>query len=142
MPAFEGLFPEPFDGQIQILLYRFAEWHALAKLRMQTDTTLDLLTSATKTLGRETRRFVSKVCHEFSTVELPREASARVRRQQAQAATTQDPQPAAASSTRRPKTFNLRTYKFHALADYVGTIRAFGTVDSYTTKLVCMIFAI
>ncbi|KAJ3486185.1 hypothetical protein NLI96_g4423 [Meripilus lineatus] len=132
MPAFEGLFPCPYDNYIQTLLYRLAEWHALAKLRMHTDTTLAHLESATATLGREVRGFVSRVCSQFDTIELPKEAAARARRQQAQGV----PQDAStSSSTRRLKTFNLNTYKLHALADYVKTIRLYGTVDSYTTKL-------
>jgi len=36
----------------------------------------------------------------------------------------------------QPKSFNLATYKFHALGDYVRNIRLFGTTDSYTTQLV------
>jgi hypothetical protein len=42
---------------------------------------------------------------------------------------------------RRQKTFNLNTYKFHALGDYAATIRQFGTTDSYTTEMVCLFFA-
>jgi hypothetical protein len=34
------------------------------------------------------------------------------------------------------KTFNLNTYKYHALADYPSTIRRFGTTDSYSTERV------
>lgn len=50
--VFEGLLPKPFDGMLQWLLYRTAEWHALAKLRIHTDSTLDLLEAATKELGQ------------------------------------------------------------------------------------------
>ncbi|KAH6911621.1 hypothetical protein BKA70DRAFT_1423365 [Coprinopsis sp. MPI-PUGE-AT-0042] len=32
------------------------------------------------------------------------------------------------------KTFNLDTYKYHALADYSSSIRRFGTTDSYSTE--------
>jgi hypothetical protein len=39
-------------------------------------------------------------------------------------------------SHRRPKCFNLQTYKFHALGDYTNHIRRFGTTDSYTTEIV------
>jgi hypothetical protein len=35
---------------------------------------------------------------------------------------------------RRKKTFNLNTYKAHALRDYVETIRRYGTTDSYSTE--------
>jgi hypothetical protein len=37
---------------------------------------------------------------------------------------------------RRRKKFNMATYKFHALGDYVQTIRMFGTTDSYSTQTV------
>jgi hypothetical protein len=34
------------------------------------------------------------------------------------------------------KLLNLLTYKFHALGDYVQTIKLFGTTDSYSTQVV------
>jgi hypothetical protein len=36
---------------------------------------------------------------------------------------------------RRPKTFSLKTYKTHALGDYVACIKRYGTTDSYTTAI-------
>jgi hypothetical protein len=36
--------------------------------------------------------------------------------------------------SRRRKSFNLHTYKFHVLGDYVTSIRRFGTTDSYSTE--------
>ncbi|RDB27548.1 hypothetical protein Hypma_003878 [Hypsizygus marmoreus] len=38
------------------------------------------------------------------------------------------------ASGRKPKTFSLKSYKAHALADYVETIREYGTTDSYSTE--------
>jgi hypothetical protein len=38
------------------------------------------------------------------------------------------------NSTRKPKLLNLETYTYHALGDYVRTIRTFGTTDSYSTQ--------
>ena len=35
-----------------------------------------------------------------------------------------------------PKKFNLNTYKFHVLRDYVGMIKSFGMTDSFTTQVV------
>lgn len=35
---------------------------------------------------------------------------------------------------RRAKTFNMNTYKAHALGDYAKTIRRYGTTDSYSTE--------
>src|ERR1700722_5338826 len=40
---------------------------------------------------------------------------------------------------RQPKIFNLWTYKFHSLRDYVSTIRRYGITDSYTTSLVSLL---
>ena len=40
------------------------------------------------------------------------------------------------TSTRKLKTLNIFTYKFHALGDYVPTIRLFGGTDSFSTQLV------
>ena len=40
------------------------------------------------------------------------------------------------STTHKEVTFNLATYKYHALADYINIIRKYGTTDSYSTELV------
>jgi hypothetical protein len=63
------------------LLYRLAEWHALAKLRMHTDSTLSILDTITTEVGHVVRRFRDITCASFRTVELPKEAAARGRRQ-------------------------------------------------------------
>jgi len=120
IPVFEGLLPEPFNGMLLHLLYKAAEWHALAKLRIHTDSTLDLLEAVTREFGRLMRQFRDKTSDEFDTMELPRETSARK---------------GGARSSKKKK-LNLNTYKFHALGDYVATIRLFGTTDSYSTQVV------
>jgi len=63
------------------LLYRTAEWHALAKLRMHSDTSLSLLEELTTEFGDLLRKFRDLTCSKFSTVELPRETTARNRRE-------------------------------------------------------------
>ena len=103
------------------LLYKAAEWHALAKLRLHTDSTLSLLEAVTREFGRLMRKFRDKTSDEFDTVDLPRETGAR-------------------KGGARSKKLNLNTYKFHALGDYVATIRLFGTTDSYSTQLVSSVF--
>jgi hypothetical protein len=97
----------------------------------------------------------------FQTKELERERAARLRRQEkkAQKKKTQtnheknegnseqnianaasngvEQSPAAPNrNARKPKQLNLRTYKYHALGDYVSTIQHFGTTDSYSTQTV------
>lgn len=188
MPAFEGLLEEPHNKRLMKLLYRTAEWHGFAKLRIHTDFTLDHLEELTKEFGLLMRQFRDLSCSQFQTVELPREIEGRKRRRQrAQAkqspasigtevrseptavsssntnipastaqptpstananATTitsnmspnTPPTPAASSSTsasRKLKTLNIFTYKFHSLGDYVWTIRLFGGTDSFSTQLV------
>lgn len=117
---FEGLLPEPFNGMLLRLLYKAAEWHALAKLRLHTDSTLDLLEAVTKEFGRLMRQFRDKTSESYDTTELPcRTGSSK----------------GGARSSKKKK-LNLNTYKFHSLGDYVATIRLFGTTDSYSTQLV------
>jgi len=131
MPVFEGLFPPGHDEEIQTLLFRLAQWHALAKLRLHTDHSLDLLDKATRLLGDQLRNFQQFTCTAFKTMELPSETAARRQQQERNLDTS--------TSTicgARAKSFNLATYKFHALGDYVRNIRLFGTTDSYTTQLV------
>jgi hypothetical protein len=47
------------------LLFVVAHWHGLAKLRLQTDPTLDIMDSATVSLGEELRGFVKKTCSAY-----------------------------------------------------------------------------
>jgi len=131
IPVFERLLPEPHNSHVMKLLFRIVEWHGLAKLRMHTETTLAQLEQVTMDLGRLMRNFRDKTCAGFNTTELAREVEARNRRN-ARKKTTNAP-----NQNRKLKTLNLLTYKFHALGDYVRTIRMFGTTDSFSTQLVC-----
>jgi hypothetical protein len=145
IPVFDGLFPEPHNAAVLELLFVCAHWHAFAKLRMHIDPTLSILDKVTSELGAEFRKFIDKTCPAFDTRELNREAGARKRRQSKKkaanaggdAVAAEEPMPSKDSAgERRRKTFNLSTYKYHSLGDYVRTIRLFGTTDSYTTELV------
>ena len=120
IPVFEGLLPEPFNGMVLRLLYKAAEWHALAKLRMHTDSTLGLLEVTTREFGQLMRQFRDRTSDEFNTVELPRKKGTKK----------------GGGHSSKKKTLNLNTYKFHSLGDYVKTIRLFGTTDSYSTQVV------
>ena len=110
------------------VLYRAAEWHAFAKMRMHTDSTLTHLEEITKELGKLMRKFEAATRTQYATVELPRKAEARKRRDKA----TVRPR----SGRRQAKLLNLFTYKWHALADYVPTIRLFGGSDGFSTQIV------
>jgi hypothetical protein len=172
-----------------------AHWHGLAKLRMHTDHTLDLMDTVTVDLGKRLRSFQKETCSAFQTYELRRERDARLRRHQKKSATNrgttslapesnvpassipisssnhgsvptdpprstrrpvhessshpenlstdspsngslQSPNKAASASGPLLKTFNLNTYKVHALGDYTAHIRRYGTTDSYSTEVV------
>src|ERR1700691_5575359 len=80
IPAFEGLLEGEHNRRLIKLLYRTAEWHALAKLRIQTEGSLELLDDLTTEFGQLLRQFRDLTCTRFTTVELPREAEARERR--------------------------------------------------------------
>ena len=86
----EGLLPEPWNGKLLTLLFRLAEWHALAKLRMHTDHTLDCLHRATVSIAQELRSFRDWT-RGFNPVELPREVAARQRRQSRKKVPTKKP---------------------------------------------------
>ena len=133
---FDGLLPEPHNTRVLKLLFDLAHWHGLAKLRMHTDSTLDILSRVTTSLGNSLREFDEKTCAMFQTRELEQERAARQRRQEKNTANSGvGLRPAAPSNNaRKLKHLNLKTYKYHALGDYVSTIRRFGTTDSYSTQ--------
>lgn len=114
------------------VLYRTAEWHAFAKMRMHTDSTLLHLEEIMKELGKLMRNFEASTRTQYATVELPREAEARKRRDKAC--------PTRRYGGRQAKLLNLFTYKWHALADYVPTIRLFGGSDGFSTQIVRLSF--
>jgi hypothetical protein len=70
IPVFEGLLESRHNRQLMKLLYRTAEWHALAKLRIHTDSSLTLLEKLTVEFGQLLRKFRDITCSTFSTVEL------------------------------------------------------------------------
>ena len=132
--AFDGLFPRKDDAIIKKLLFRLSEWHALAKLQMHSDESLDRLDLALKKLAAEIWQFQRGTCDTFKTHELPSEVTAQHRQQEGQIRSG-GPM-TSTSSTAGPKSFNILTYKFHALGDYSRSIQMFGTTDSYTTQIV------
>jgi hypothetical protein len=133
--------PEPHNTCMIKLLFDLAHWHGLAKLRMHTDSTLEVLSQLTTNLGDKFRSFQEQTRVAFQTRELERERAARMRRQ-GKNATTEEVSESSISATsqkrnhsaRQPKQLNLRTYKFHSLGDYLHTIQRFGTTDSYSTQ--------
>ena|SRR5258705_11753201 len=105
------------------LLYRTAEWHAFAKLRLHTESTLQHLEQLTTELGQLTRKFRDTTQPAFKTFELPKETEARNRRQNSGKGKGKGKGKSSVSeSGKKPKLLNLFTYKWHALGDYVRSI--------------------
>lgn len=145
LPVLEGLLPSPCDAVVQDMLFTLCTWHAYAKLRLHTSSTLHSLSSSTTSLGTVLRRFRSKVCSLYNTRELPREEATRGRRNAALVAAQKGKGRATSSSnttTTRQKLFNMATYKLHALGDYVASIIAFGPTDNYSTQVVSTPFSL
>ena len=131
VPVLDGLLPDPHNKEILDLLFVFGCWHAYAKLRLHTEDTLTSFKLITVDLGSRLHAFSNTTCAAFRTMELPKERAARIRR------TVNAPGTAApGSGGLRLKTFNLNTYKLHALGDYPQTIQERGTTDNYTTQWV------
>ncbi|TBU49530.1 hypothetical protein BD309DRAFT_1025917, partial [Dichomitus squalens] len=89
MPAYEGLLDLPDDQTVADLLFELANWHALAKLRLHTEVTLDIFRITTKHMYEAIRTFAQQTCPRYQTKELPSEATARVRRAKTMNAHTQ-----------------------------------------------------
>jgi hypothetical protein len=130
MPVFDGLFGEEDNRSIINLLFLLATWHAYAKLRLHTDTTLLMFEQVGTALCQALRHFATVTCLRYVTRELPRETSARATRQRSQAANRRS------NNTGKVKVFNLNTYKMHCIPDYPTAIRKYGTTDSYSTQTV------
>lgn len=113
------------------LLFVCAQWHALAKLRLHNDFTLDLLDYTTVHLGSQMRLF-QHACSKIPTKELKKEAEARARK------ATKKKNGGSESASPRPAGLKIFTIKFHFLGDYVPIIRQLGTTDSYSTQTVCI----
>lgn len=133
IPVFEGLLPEPHNSAILQLVFCLAHWHGLAKLRMHSDVTLAILDKETTAVGRLLRMFNANTCPQFRTKELKREAEARQRLKAKENSGGQSDS-SSRIPTRKPRAFNLNTYKTHALGDYVENIKTYGTTDSYSTE--------
>lgn len=138
IPVFDGLLDEPYNTIVLDLLFELATWHAFGKLRMHTETTLFHFGNCTTRLGQAFRKFSRECCTKFKTSDLPRETAARARRRSAQSA--KKGTSASGSEGAKLRTFNMSTYKLHALGDYVKSIWEFGTTDNYSTQVVSLQF--
>ena len=136
LPVFEGLMPAKHNKIILDLLFILASWHAYAKLRMHTETTIRLFEKVTIELGRQVRLFKKVTCSVYDTKELPKEMAARGRRQAAEIKKSRRNVDSTKELASKRKQLNINTPQFHALGDYPSAIRRFGTTDSYSTQIV------
>lgn len=140
IPCFTGLFSQPYEKVILDLLFVLATWHAIAKLRMHSTSSLAVFDGVTKILGLLLRRFTDHVCPKYNTSETPSESSKRARRIASKAAKNKSESQRnlkdAVKVAPNKRNFNLAAYKPHALGHYSSWIRRFGTTDSYSTQTV------
>ncbi|KAF5323658.1 hypothetical protein D9758_017135 [Tetrapyrgos nigripes] len=141
-PAFEDLLDKSEQNKIvQDLLFDLMTFHAHAKLRVQTDSTIDTFQLAVQSLGQSLRKFAKNTCRFYSTTkELPREAEARLRQKAKKQAKKEARSGKAATSTAteeqpsiKGKKFSMKTYKTHAPSHYPEHAKIFGTYDSTAT---------
>lgn len=141
---FEKLLPSPHDRIVLDLLFILCTWHACAKLRLHTTSTMGFLKEMTRSLGFALRKFRKTTCSFFHTNELPKEEAARARRKAKapKSSTTKKAQlgnlksKSEAIRGRLKKVFSLFTYKLSALGDYIWAILLYGTTDGYSTQIV------
>jgi hypothetical protein len=129
IPALEGLLPEPHNEILLSLCFTLATWHAYAKLRMHSASSIQCFKDVTIDLGTRVRHFQRTTCEFYETYELPKEQTRRARRDAQKAKTS--------STTKKRKYWNTATYKYHSLGDYPYIIPIIGTTDSYSTQIVC-----
>ena len=131
IPAYEGLLPLEHNQTVLELLFELANWHALAKLRLHTEVTVDIFESATDHMYDAMRRFAETTCAEIEVYEHDDEVDARVRRER------QKNPAAQVSNTPKKKEFNVtKTYKYHAAGHCAAYIRRAGPLDNYSTQTV------
>ncbi|KAJ7155302.1 hypothetical protein C8R46DRAFT_1296775 [Mycena filopes] len=129
IPALEGLLPEPHNSIVFGLVFTLATWHAQAKLRMHSASSIKAFRATTTELGASSRHFVRTTCQEYVAYELPKEETRRARRDAAKGTKRKS-----TVSAKKRKQWNISTYKYHSMGDYAETIIEIGTTDSYTTQ--------
>lgn len=118
------------------LLFELATWHALAKLRLHTESTIVDLEHSTRRLGKAIRSFKENLCADYVAYDLPAEDAPRSKKRKAKAKKAQEVpgQPGSTKPSKKIRELNLSTYKLHALGHYADAIRRFGPSDGYSTQ--------
>ncbi|KAF5368267.1 hypothetical protein D9615_010369 [Tricholomella constricta] len=74
IPVFDGLLDDEDNDIIITLLFTLAEWHALAKLRLHTESTIRWLEQSTTDLGRQLRQFEKSFQRKLEPVSVAKHA--------------------------------------------------------------------
>ena len=131
IPAYEGLLPLPHNRTVLELLFELANTHALAKLRLHTEVTVDLLEVSTDHMYHAMDKFARTTCPAYDVYERADEVEARMRRQRAK-----NPN-APVNGAHKKIEFNTnKTFKYHAVGHYPDYIRSHGPLDNYSTQTV------
>lgn len=116
-------------------------WHALAKLWLHTDSTLDNFENSSTQLCDLLRKFKKEVCSEYVTCDLPSEEAARGQRKAAKEKKAAEVPQSTAKTAKAKLTkksnicqYNMSMYKLHSIPDYVAAIHAFGTTDNTSSQ--------
>ena len=121
------------------VIFEFAQWHALAKLRLYSEKTLHVFQEATKSLGKTVQKFQRTTCEDYHIQDLPKEEAARGRK--IAVLRVKGVAPNGGNKDERnggpkKKSLNLTTYKWHVLGDYASIIWEYRTTDNYTMQIV------
>lgn len=115
------------------MLYSLAYWHALAKMRLHTESSVKMLEEAHTAMSHRLRYFATVIAPSFDTYETDREHAKRVRDQAQHPSTTTGTVPSAPGKKRRA--FHLNFIKIHLIGYLPLYIRRVGTSDSYSTVI-------
>ncbi|KAI0263908.1 hypothetical protein BC834DRAFT_970987 [Gloeopeniophorella convolvens] len=125
MPVFEGLFPSPHNEIVLDMLFVLSTWHAYAKLRLHSESTLKCMEAVTTALGAIVRRFARTTCKTYKAKDLPREEAARSARRRRRQTGQDGDAPAEASvagdnySTQTGELEHRRVKRFYARTNKV-----------------------
>ncbi|KAJ7199372.1 hypothetical protein GGX14DRAFT_373179, partial [Mycena pura] len=149
LPVVEGLFPEHQELVLDVY-FDLALFHAMAKMRMHTTSTVRDFGGITRQMCITVRKF-QRDTQNIKTYETDHEQTRRINRarkqaqekavRQAAVAGVEPPSfqvslPAAVLKLKE-KPLNLETYKWHSAADYPQAVVRKGTLDSFSTQHVC-----
>ncbi|TFK81828.1 hypothetical protein K466DRAFT_648231 [Polyporus arcularius HHB13444] len=103
--TFDGLLADTAHDKIVMkMIFVLATWHALAKLRLHSDSTLTYFEHMTQVLGTVVRAWVRHVCSAYVTKELPSETVTRQRRKAAKTKRADNTTPLPSTGTEIPST--------------------------------------